>query len=86
MSGQWDWAIRDNDIGVMAAGEDAPFCRLSTNEENYDEALARAKLVAAAPELLDALATLLEVHDALGAGKSYSATKARDAISKACAQ
>jgi hypothetical protein len=52
--GPWDWATLGNDIGIMATG-DEPFCRLRTREETYDQALADAKLIAAAPELLAAL-------------------------------
>jgi len=44
---------------------------------------ANARLIAAAPDMLDALRTLLEVHDAMGAGQSYAADKARMAIAKA---
>ena len=44
---------------------------------------ANARLIAAAPELLDTLTALLEVHDAMGAGQSHAATKARVAIAKA---
>lgn len=51
-----------------------------------DVSNANACLIAAAPELLDALAGLLEVHDALGAGQSYAATKARAALAKASPQ
>jgi hypothetical protein len=47
------------------------------------ELVANARLMAASPELLDALSMLLEVHDAMGAGQSHAATKARDAIAKA---
>lgn len=36
-------------------------------------------------EMLDALRGLLEVHDAMGAGQSYAAAKARAAIAKATA-
>lgn len=42
-------------------------------------------LTALEVELLDALQQLLEVHDAMGAGQSYAATKARAAIAKASA-
>lgn len=57
--------------------------------EFYQMRLEAAEMVAeqrirdAAPDMLDALKVLLEVYDAMGAGQSYPATKARAAIAKA---
>ena len=48
-----------------------------------EELAANAALCMAAPDLLEALQGLLEVHDALGAGTSHSACKARAAIARA---
>ncbi len=43
----------------------------------------RKMLTTLEADLLDALQHLLEVHDAMGAGQSYAAEKARAAIAKA---
>lgn len=77
------WAVGTlgNDIGVLAAS-DEPFCRLFTSEETYDEALANARLIAAAPDLLSALKeALYAVTEIDNAHKSLR--RIRAAIAKA---
>ena len=80
-------------------GGDAASCAYwDTNRADYHEGEAIKALHAAAaalgfriervanhalPDGLDALASLLEVHDAMGAGNSHAASKARAILAKA---
>lgn len=50
---------------------------------NLDEMRANARLIAAAPELLEALVNLLKVHEGEGGTKYHAGDIARAAIAKA---
>lgn len=83
-TGPWMAAARPSSVVGWPVVSPADMGRSVCNVTvGHDASEANARLIAAAPELLDTLTALLEVHDAMGAGQSHAATKARVAIAKA---
>ena len=58
-------------------------CKVQSRDSWIDESHANARLIAAAPELLEALQNLLKVHEGIGGTKYHAGDIARAAIAKA---
>ena len=91
--GPWSCIVEGNDAFVMPAGGSpcVTLIKLRGAGTSYSESLANARLIAAAPCLLDALRDVVAVLDmalmvgipTLPAGADGPAVKARAAIAKA---
>lgn len=82
--GPWRVGPVDDTIVTDAAGKEVAAIDGDYNSpDEWPRMEANARLIAAAPELLGALKVILEVHEAVGAGMSYSGHMARAAIAKA---
>ena len=72
-----------NQLTVVKIGKDHEF-ELEINGKNkIDKEIANAKLIASAPELLEALQSLMEVYNTKGQLLSFNVDIARKAIEKA---
>jgi len=72
--------------GWICGGEDEPVCMIESggsSEFVFEESIHCAHLIAAAPELYEALEGMLRLADAANAGDRIISHKARAALSKA---
>ena len=90
--GEWKWfrfmtslngqPFKDLNIAITHPDHDN-ICSLTVNLSKQDEAEANAKLIAAAPELLEALIELTDCDYTSGTHLSCAIAKAKKAIKKA---
>lgn len=81
------WGI--NKFGNVTGADGVTFCTFTCSPNVYPEMMDKAKLIAAAPELLEALEAFVEAYkdhpERLGAGSKAAQhlTKAKELIKKA---